>query len=392
VAKLSRPLSIAHLSHLAAAGAPTGAENSLLLLARGLDRLGHTVRAIQPAEGALADAWKQSGISTEVIPCRQCWLAYWEEVAPHREAWKWASCLAPNPAVGRIGRQLEAWAPDVVHVNCLTHVAGAQAAADRPVVWHLREILPPGRRRRWFASQLRKHATRIVVVSEAVGRWVREEGLGDRLHVIFNGVDVKTASMPAEEARRALGLTGESSCRIGFLGQLVPHKGPLEFVQAAGLALREEPGLEFFLAGGGPAAFRREIETLITDSPNPGRIHLLPPQPDGKRLVAAADMVCLTTTTPDPFPRSVLEAMGAARPVVGFFSGGASEMVVQEETGRLTESADIEALATSFVELGRDPERRERMGAAGQRRAREEFSAERHVERMERVFLQAAGR
>ena len=66
----------------------------------------------------------------------------------------------------RLRAELAAWNPDVVHVNCLPHLDGAAAAraTGRPVVWHLREILPPGTRRRWFARALRRDATRLVAV------------------------------------------------------------------------------------------------------------------------------------------------------------------------------------------------------------------------------------
>ena len=46
------------------------------------------------------------------------------------------------------------------------------------------------------------------------------------------------------------------------------------------------------------------VRTLSVQPPRgAGRIRLLPAQPSGERLIAASDVVCLATTTPDPLPR-----------------------------------------------------------------------------------------
>jgi len=275
----------------------------------------------------------------------------------------------------------------------LPHVRGAAAAraTGLPVGWHLREILPPGFRRRWFAERLRRHATRIVAVSEAVGRWVREEGLGQRLDVVPNGVAAAPPRGDAAAARRALSVP-EEGFLVGMFGQLLPHKGGLQFIRAARLALREQPALRFLLAGPGP---RRAVDALRDEARSPEgrqRIHVVPAQPSADPLLAAMDAVCLPTLTPDPFPRSVLEAMAAGLPVAAFRGGGVAEMVRDGETGLLVEPGDVEELARAFARLGGDPAAARAMGEAGRRRAKSEFSIERHVDRMERLLGAAAGR
>jgi glycosyltransferase involved in cell wall biosynthesis len=103
-------------------------------------------------------------------------------------------------------------------------------------------------------------------------------------------------------------------------------------------------------------------------------------------LIAASDVIGLTTTTPDPFPRAVLEAMAAGRPVAAFDSGGTGEMVSDGETGLLVPTGDVDGLAEAFRRLGGDRELRERMGRAAAARTRDRFSMERHVGRMEALF------
>ena len=60
---MSRPLSIAFLSHMASPTAPTGAERSLALLASGLKRRGHRVGVVAPGGWALEEPLRAADVS-----------------------------------------------------------------------------------------------------------------------------------------------------------------------------------------------------------------------------------------------------------------------------------------------------------------------------------------
>jgi glycosyltransferase involved in cell wall biosynthesis len=383
----TRTWALALLSHVASARAPTGAERSLALLAGGLSRRGHRVSVIVPGPWSLAPALGSERVEVSVVPARACWLTYHEPRPWPVALARWLRWAWPGNARARLTRRLAQLAPDVVLVNCMPHLHGAAAgrALGRPVVWHLREILPPGPRRRWLASRLARDATRIVAVSEAVAQWVREEGLGDRLEVVPNGVVPCAAPPEPRAARRALGLP-EHGVLCGLYGQLVPHKGVLDFVEAARGAFERAPGASFVIAGPGPAGYRRTIERAVRSTRSPGRFYLLPEQPDTGALLAASDLVCLATRTPDPFPRAVLEAMAAGRPVAAYDSGGTREMVLDGVTGLLVPAGDVAALGEALVQLATDAALCEAMGRAALQRARDHFSLERHLDRMEAVF------
>ena len=379
--------SIALLSHLASPRTPTGAEHSLALLARGLASRGHRVAVTAPGPWALAEPLRSAGVEVHTIRTRACWLTYWDVRPWPVGLYKWLRCALPQPGTAGLRRFIERFGADVVHVNCLPHLAGARAAraAGRPVVWHLREILPAGARRRWLAARLRHDADRIVAVSEAVACWVREEGLGARLSVVPNGVEAGEAIADPHLARRALDLPPQGVV-VGLFGQLRPHKGALEFIEAARQAGARDARLHFVLAGDGPRPFLRQVEAGIAAAGLGPRLRLLAPRPSGAELVAASDIVCLATTTPDPFPRAVLEAMAAGRAVVAFESGGTAEMVTRERTGILVPPGDVAGLAAALVRLASDESTRRAMGRAGHERARSAFSLERHVDRMEELL------
>ena len=380
-------MKIAMLSHLASSTAPTGAERVLEIIARGLCDRGNQVAVSAPGRWDLAPALKAAGVEVRSIPIRCCWLVQADRQPVWRQLVRGARFLLPDPGTKALEGFLSEFGPDVVYVNCLPHLRGAAVAhaAGCPVVWHIHEILPPGTRRRWFAGRLRRNATKIVAVSEAVAQWLREESLGDSLAVIHNGVDAPERFPDREHARRKFELPAEATV-FGLFSQLVAHKGAIDFVRAAHRASSKDPQLWFLIAGRGPASFVGRLRRAIEDGPAAQRIRVLPPQPDIWELLAAVDMIALTTLWPDPLPRVVMEAMAAARPVVAYGGGGVPEMVVDGDTGLLCGPGDVDGLAEAMVRLAGDENLRCSMAEASVQRAQKLFSVERHVNRMEQVI------
>jgi glycosyltransferase involved in cell wall biosynthesis len=249
-------MKIALLSHLASQSAPTGAERVLELIARGLVGRGHRVAVSAPGPWAFESSLGRSGVEVKSIPIRCCWLVQADRQPAWRQLVRGARFLVPDPGVKVLDSFLSEFEPDVVHVNCLPHLRGAAAAraTGRPVVWHIHEIMPPGARRRWFADRLRRHANRIVAVSEAVAQWLREEGLDASLDVIHNGVEVPDRLPHRESARDLFRLPAEAPV-FGLFSQLVPHKGAIDFVRAAHQMAEKTPETWFLVGGHGPPSF-----------------------------------------------------------------------------------------------------------------------------------------
>jgi glycosyltransferase involved in cell wall biosynthesis len=375
------------LSHLASTSAPTGAERVLELLARGLRNRDHRVAVSAPGPWDLASGLRGTNVEVRSIPVRCCWLVQADRQPAWRQFVRGVRFLLPDPGARALKAFLGEVEPDVVHVNCLPHLRGAAAAraCGFPVVWHIHEILPAGARRRWFAGRLRRDATRIVAVSEAVAEWLREEDLGALLDVVHNGVEVPDRLPDRDSARRKFELPAEAMV-FGLFSQLVAHKGAIDFVRAAHQTASSNPNLWFLIAGHGPAPFVGQLRRTIANGPAAGRIRLLPPQAEIWPLLAAVDVVAITTLWPDPLPRVVMEAMAVGRPVVGYGGGGVPEMVVGGETGLLCPPGDVAGLTRSILELAGDRSLRHRLGQAGLQRARELFSVERQVDRMEQIL------
>jgi len=89
----------------------------------------------------------------------------------------------------------------------------------------------------------------------------------------------------------------------------------------------------------------------------------------------------------EAFGAVLLEAMAAGKPVVCTELGtGTSFVNVDGETGFVVPARDPHALAAAIVRLMDDAELRARMGAAGRARVRQEFTLEKMVERVMKVY------
>lgn len=89
------------------------------------------------------------------------------------------------------------------------------------------------------------------------------------------------------------------------------------------------------------------------------------------------------------FPRSILEAMRAALPVVASDVGGVSEAVRPGETGLVVPPSDPASLAHAIRFLIQQPELRVQFGKEGRRRYAENFTFDRTFDKTFQLYLKA---
>ena len=92
-------------------------------------------------------------------------------------------------------------------------------------------------------------------------------------------------------------------------------------------------------------------------------------------LLAASD-ICVLSSQAEGFSNSILEYMAAGRAVVATDVGGASEAIVEGQTGYLVKSGDDRTMAERIISLLKDPDKRRAMGAGGRRLVEQRFSCE----------------
>ena len=119
----------------------------------------------------------------------------------------------------------------------------------------------------------------------------------------------------------------------------------------------------------------------------PSNVRLLGHRQDVPDLLRAADIFTLPSHR-EGMPRSIIEAMMIGLPVIATDIRGVREEVVMGKTGLLVPVANKDALAGAIRELSADAARRNRMGAAGRRRALIQYDESKVISRqMKRLAL-----
>jgi glycosyltransferase involved in cell wall biosynthesis len=200
---------------------------------------------------------------------------------------------------------------------------------------------------------------------------------GDKIAVIYNGLDLTRFQLNGD-AGAALQRLNLEALRERPVVTMVANfeyrvKGQPMLLRAAQRVKTEVPQARFVFAGEG--RFRAETEKLagelgLTESCLfIGRCASVPD------LLAASD-VCVLSSEAEGFSNSILEYMAASRAVVATNVGGASEAIIEGETGHLVNAGDDRAMAERLISLLRDPETRRTMGINGRRRIEQRFSPE----------------
>jgi glycosyltransferase involved in cell wall biosynthesis len=86
------------------------------------------------------------------------------------------------------------------------------------------------------------------------------------------------------------------------------------------------------------------------------------------------------------FPRCIIEPAACGRPLVLTETPGVDEAAIRNETGVFVRPEDPSDMADAVIELLRDTNRREAMGAAARRLAESRFGIEQHGQLITKVY------
>ena len=212
------------------------------------------------------------------------------------------------------------------------------------------------------------------------------QGIIDKSRVvdIGNGVNVELFD-PADDAHKllariSLGIPADAFV-VGIVSRLVREKGLIEFLEAAVELGKKFPNAHFILVGerllsDHDAAIEQELQAAQKQLGS--RLLAVGYRADVAELLGAMDVFCLPSYR-EGMPRSIIEAMMMALPVVATNIRGSREEVVAEETGLLVPIRSSAALGQALGRLMANPELARHMGKAGRQRALELYDERRVV-------------
>jgi glycosyltransferase involved in cell wall biosynthesis len=291
-------------------------------------------------------------------------------------------------------RLIREYKPDIIHTHTakagvLGRVAGliAYPSAKRVHTYH--GHLLHGYFTAW--------KTRIVIVIEkllanfsaaliAIGNQVREDlstvkiGKVKKYSVIFPGLD-KLVSQSKSSAKDELGLEQDKTY-IVFVGRLTQIKRPDRLIEIARHLKVKHPKVELLIAGAGEKF--TEIQGLAKKESLP--MVILGWRNDIGRILSAGDIAVLCSDN-EGIPLTLIQASQAGLPIISTNVGSVGDIVVNGETGILTE-VNSNSLICAIDDLLSNPEKMARFGQAGKERAEGLFSLQGMIDAHENLYSQ----
>lgn len=245
--------------------------------------------------------------------------------------------------------------------------------------------------RRLFRYYLNPRTSRIMANSEAIKQVASKMEALDpsRIDVMYQGVDTSRFTPYGEDpsvhsSAASLGIP-EGAEVVGIVANYRPVKDLALFLRGARIVKDNAPRAAFLLVGKGES--RSELTNLARELNIANSVFFTDGEGDVRDHLASMSIACLSSIS-EGFSNAILEYMACGLPVVATAVGGNGEAVLDGQNGYLVRERTPEAYAAPIIRLLQNQDLRRKMGANSLMRARELFSMDGFVARLERYYVQ----
>ena len=297
--------------------------------------------------------------------------------------------LAVRGYTRRLKALLHELDPTIVHSNGIkTHILLKLSGFDEaPVIWHVRDFYGPrplmARALGWACGGV----SRAIAISGAVGRDAEAILEGVPVTVVYNAIDTVRFAPGVGDGARLDGLAGlppalEGTVRVGLVATYARWKGQDLFMIAISQVQSVRPA-RFYIVGGpiyktkGSQFSVEELRELAGKLGVADRLAFVPFQAETADAFRALDVVIHASTHPEPFGRTIVEAMACSRPVVVANAGGASELFTEGKDALGVTPGDPDALAQAMDRLIDNDTERHQIGECARATALTRYARER---------------
>lgn len=239
----------------------------------------------------------------------------------------------------------------------------------------------------------RFHQAQYVFCSQFVKEMFREryphipQG---NLHVIYNGIDI-------HRFKPGLQKRADRKVKLCFYAGWIPQKGIYDVLEAARMLETRRSDFRIYYGGSAFIHYRtkdsEEIDRRVRRIASGLNTVELVGELTYEKLpsfLGQMNIGLMPSTYQEPFGLVALEMMASGLPVVAYRVGGIPESIVNGETGFLVENKRPERLAEAIEKLLDDEKLRRQMGEAARQRVEENFTWEKHVDKLLEVYSEVA--
>ncbi|MBI5199210.1 MAG: glycosyltransferase [Nitrospirae bacterium] len=365
--RLNRNLTVLHTESSLGWG---GQEIRILEEAKGLTGREHRLIIACQSESELSIRAKEAGLEVITLSMRK---------------------ISYLSAVLKLRSIIDDYGVDILNTHSsrdswLGSIAG-RLSKKRPIILrtrHLSTTVSRGLLSR-FLYEILPH--RVITTGESIrNQMITDNGFdGKKIMSIPTGVNIDLFDPKrVDETLRSEWGVPRGVPAIGMVAVIRSWKGHEYFIDAAGMVLKEFPEARFFIVGDGP---RKEIVSdYIKERGLHDSIIMIGQMDDIPRVMAALDIVVLSSYANEGLPQVLLQSLAMGKPVVASNVGSISEVIVDGKTGYLIPPRDPSKLAEGIMSFIKRNGLRDEMGMEGRRLVTSRFSLEGMLDRIEDLY------
>jgi glycosyltransferase involved in cell wall biosynthesis len=267
----------------------------------------------------------------------------------------------------------------VANSSALVAPVLAGRLARVPVIIHVQEA-PTSR----AVRRLLKFHGRLATTVVALSPWIADTLGACRSRILLNPVGI---AIPVWQARPPR--AGGAPLRLLAVGTIDSHKR--QDVAVAALARLRDDGLPAELAIVGrvaDGAYAEQLHRIVAQLGLDDRVHFVGESSAVEAHMRAADV--LLVPAGEVTPLVIMEAMAIGTPVVAARMGSIPDVVIDGESGLLTEPGDADAMARAARRIAEDPQLAEALVQGGRERVETHFDARRSYEALREEIRRVA--
>lgn len=263
----------------------------------------------------------------------------------------------------------------------------ASAITKKPCVCHIhdtRELTKKEIIASRFVTQF------LVLTNEAFRRYAKNID-GKKIKVLYNGVGTAQEITPSKTKALKKEFSINGGIAVGMVGRITRGKGHEDFIAAAKIISNLRQDLIFLIVGGYviiDKGYESGLRQSVKDNGLARQVFFTGWRNDIKEVMSVFDILVFPSSTfPEGFPLTCIEAMALGKPVIATNIPGPSEIVLDGVTGYLAPPSNPQTLSDKILNLVNNPHLLKSMGEQGKARARELFNIRKLTNDLEAAYF-----
>jgi glycosyltransferase involved in cell wall biosynthesis len=351
-----------------------GSDKTLLFLLKELDRSKILPLVVLPEEGPLKNAIEHENIEVVIAPV----LKLHRNIFKPKNLFNFIKDFFKGTTI--LKDIIKSKNVDIIYSNTLAVLLGFVTAKRHKVshFWHVHEIIEsPSLIKSLYRFLLNAKTNSLVLFNSYATEkfW----NVTSKNVVVWNGIK-PFSNLKTEES------DSKQCLKIALVGRISRWKGQQLLLDAFYNVQKNNSNVELYFVGSAPPKqehFLTQLQDKIKGLDLVDKVKIIPFQKDIESVWRGIDIAVVPSTEPEPFGMVAIEAMMAAKPVIGANHGGLKEIIIPNETGLLFRPNNQKDLEGCLEKLIQDKALRESFGKEGLKRASNVFSVNKYARTIE---------